>query len=147
MPYLLDTNVVSDIAQGNLPGKEKLFERFCALEPDEIAISTLTAYELHVGLARLPKSRLPTEMKQTLRARTLALINAMEVLPVSLEDSLSACLVQSYSQGLGFPMGGIEACIAGQASNRRLTLVSHDREAFSRLPNTLLDWVDWYEDS
>lgn len=63
MPYLLDTNVVSDIAQGNLPGKEKIFERFCALEPDEIAISTLTAYELHVGLARLPKSRLPTEMK------------------------------------------------------------------------------------
>ena len=145
MTYLLDTNVVSDIVQGNVGHRGEVAKRFLRVPQKEIAISVLTVYELRHGLLNLSKTRFSAEQKEYLEKTTEQVIQACEVLPFSVLDAERAAVIQRWSQDHGRQMGGIDACIAGQAVNRRMILVSHDRAAFGVFPEDVLRWEDWFE--
>lgn len=58
MKYLLDTNIVSKLYDRSAEGHLRIREKIASLsEPDELAISVLTLYELGYGLANAPEDK------------------------------------------------------------------------------------------
>ena len=145
MRYLLDTNVVSDVVQGTFRNKASVANRFSSIPQEDLAISVLSVYELHNGLLQLPRSRFSKAECRMLTEATLQILEVCVALPLSASDAAKAAELQSFCQAQGRQMGGIDACIAGQAANNGLVLVSHDKAAFGHFPKALLSWEDWLE--
>ena len=147
MRYLLDTNVISDIAGCCAENAATFSRKFQSLPNSAFAISAVTDYELGVGLLLLVKSsKFSKEQKQRLIERTNDIRSSCEVLPVTVETVREATMIQQFCIEHGIPLSLPDALIAGHAVQHDMTLVSHDRRAFAQIPASLLKWEDWRED-
>lgn len=146
MRYLLDTNVISDIARSYAGAPATFNSKFLDLPNSAFAISAVTDYELGVGLVLLAKSdRFTKEQKCRLSDRTNAMRSNCEILPVTAETVREALMIQQCCIEQGIPMSLSDALIAGHAAQHGMTLVSHDRRAFAQIPASLLKWEDSYD--
>lgn len=130
MRYLLDTDTCIDLLRGHA----RVLESIAQTPPDRCALSTITAYELHVGALKCGH---PHREQNKIRA----LQDTLHTLPFSMEAALQAaqCRVQLESEGL--TIGPYDMLIAGQAMALRLTLVSSNAREFSRVEG--LHVIDW----
>lgn len=131
MRYLLDTNTVSYFVKGDL----KVQSQLKATNPQQIAISTVTAMEIEFGLQLNPA-----------RARKLApmlnaLIASIETLPFTREDALVTAALRASLQKAGKPVGFYDVMIAGTALRHGLTLVSSNTRELAQISGLLLE--DW----
>lgn len=123
MTWLLDTCALSDFARG----ERGTLARLKAQPPSALAVSAITAMEVEYGLARLPARS--TTIGPVMRA----LLGAVAVLPLSLEDSRAAASLRAALEKKGRPIGAYDVLIAGSALARGLVLVTSNVRVFERV--------------
>jgi tRNA(fMet)-specific endonuclease VapC len=132
MRYLLDTNVVIALLSGRSPGIEK---RLGGCDPQDVAVSAITAFELYFGAYKSAKTAFNLE---TLRQ----LFSDLQILNIDGPDGRAAGEIRASLQRLGTPIGPYDVLIAGQAKARGLTVVTHNTQEFERVEGLAVqDWT------
>ena len=129
--YVLDTNTLIYFFKG----QGRVAERMFLEAPADIAIPAIVIFELQTGIA---KSASPRKRTQQLKS----LIEAIKVLPFSIEEAKAAAMIRARLEKKGEPIGPFDVLIAGTALAHQGTLVSHNLTEFSRV--TGLKTEDWY---
>lgn len=122
MRYLLDT----DTYIAAMKGREAAVARLAAMAPSECAVSTVTVFELQVGVA---KCRDPEQEAAKLK-RFLAL---MAVIPLENPAARKAGEVRAELERQGLGIGPYDVLLAGQALTHGLTLVTGNVREFQRV--------------
>ena len=131
MAWLLDTNAVIALVTRR---SDSLRRRVDAMEPGELAISSIVAHELYFGAYRSQKIEFNLE--------TLRLLFAdLVILELDREDARAAGEIRAMLARQGTPIGPYDVLIAGQARARGLTLVTSNLSEFRRIPGLKLE--DW----
>ena len=131
MTYLLDTNAVIDILSHPQSAPSK---RLRELPPAEVALSAVVIHELYYGA-----------YKSARRDENVAVLDALQFVTLELdrEDTQSAAEIRAHLSRLGQTIGPYDVLIAGQARARGLTLVTHNRREFERVPGLMIE--DWWD--
>jgi tRNA(fMet)-specific endonuclease VapC len=130
--FLLDTNTVIYFFKG----QGQVAENLLGTRPAELALSTITLFELETGLRKSPDAK-------TRRKQLDALAQAAPMWDFDRAAAGAAAAVRASLERVGTPIGPLDTLIAGIALARNATLVTHNLREFSRVPR--LDVVDWYE--
>ncbi len=129
--FMLDTNVLIEI----LRRPSAALRSRVAAEGGRLAVSTVTASELHHGAER---SSAPAEARAAVEA-ALALV---EVLPYDEPAATHTGEIRAVLARAGTPIGAYDVMIAGHARSAALTVVTHDGD-FTRVPGLVVE--DWGE--
>lgn len=128
--YLLDTNTLIYFFKGFGNVSEMLFSK----PPKEIAASTITLYELEVGIA---KSSNPQKRKRQLESFASYII----ILPFDSKEAKASAKIRADLEKQGTPIGPLDNLIAGTALSFNAVLVTHNTKEFSRIESlTIEDW-------
>jgi tRNA(fMet)-specific endonuclease VapC len=121
--YLLDTNVCVDYLNGRYPN---VIRRVQSLHPDELCVSSIVTAELRYGADRSKRARFN-------HARLDVLLS--EVRAIAFDDSAARVFgrVRSQLEAKGKPIGPYDMQIAAHALSLSLTLVTDNRDEFSRV--------------
>jgi len=129
--YVLDTNTLIYFFKGSGRVAEGMFDQ----APADIGIPAVVVFELLTGIA---KSSSPKKRTKQLNS----LLDAVTLLPFSLEEAKSAAAIRARLESKGTPIGPLDGLIAGTAMANRGILVSHNLAEFSRVDG--LEIEDWY---
>lgn len=130
-PYLLDTNILSDIAR-NPEGTAA--DRLRRYEPDAVFTSVIVLAEINYGLARNPLTRA--------RRQILALLDGIEVRDLPQSAAYHYATMRSELERLGSPVGANDYWIAAHAMAEDAILVSNNLREFTRVAGLKLEnWV------
>ena len=128
--YLLDTNTLIYFFKGLGNVAEMLFLK----SPKDIAISTITLYELEVGIA---KSNNPKKRKKQLES----FISRIAILPFASKEAEASAKIRAMLETQGTPIGPLDNLIAGTAFCFNVILVTHNTKEFSKVEGlTIEDW-------
>ena len=130
MRYLLDTDTCIDL----LRGVANVVRHAADLAPDACAVSSVTVYELLVGAA---KCRQPG----TEPHKVMMLVDAMHQLPFDRLAAERTAAIRAALEKSGAMIGPYDVMLAGQALAGHLTLVTSNKDEFSRVPG--LRTVSW----
>ena len=131
--FLLDTNTCIFLINQK-PGYERILQRMDGLEYGQVVISSISAGELHYGVAASARP----EQNQVKLARFLA---AFEVIPFDEAASRHYGALRAHLKRLGTPIGPLDTLIAGHALALQAIVVTNNLGEFNRVP--ALDVVDW----
>jgi tRNA(fMet)-specific endonuclease VapC len=130
--FLLDTNTLIYFFKGQGNVAERLF----AVPPGDVAISSVSLYEIEVGIA---KSEQPTKRRRQFDT----FLAVVSLLPFDRSAARVAATVRVDLEKRGLPIGPLDNLIAGVALAHRATLVTRNTREFSRVPNLAI--TDWYD--
>ena len=130
--YLLDTNICIYAMKGQFP---QLNERLFSYSPSEIAISSITVFELEYGAFK-------SNWGEKTRNNLHLILAPFSILPFDANDAIKAGFIRSYLVSNGLPIGPYDVQLAGQALAKGLTFVTHNIKEFQRVPQLIIeDWV------
>lgn len=130
MSYLLDTNTLIYFFRG----QGRVAERLLGTPVSGVAISTVTLFELRVGIA---KSFSPQKRLQQLEA----LVSAIVVIPFGKAEASEAAEIRAILERKGTPIGPLDTLIAGTAKLHDAILVTRNVTEFGRVEGlTIEDW-------
>ena len=129
--FLLDTNTCIYFMKDLYPA---LTNRFLAAKPSDLAISSVTVFELEYGAAK-------SKWSEKTREKLALFLSPFRILPSHAEDAVVAANIRAHLVQRGTPIGPYDVQIAGQALARDLTVITHNTAEFSRVPG--LKWEDW----
>jgi tRNA(fMet)-specific endonuclease VapC len=110
-------------------------QRMAAISPDDCAISTITAYELHTGVEKCAK---PDKE----RAKVELLLGTVRQLPFETAAAREAGRIRAVLESKGQMIGPYDILLAGQALATSLILVTANTGEFTRVPGlTLENWL------
>lgn len=133
MRFLLDTNICIYLIK-NRPAA--VLEKFRRHSPQDVAISTITLFELQYGIE-----------KSQYRERSEGAL-AKFLLPLNLIDmdrsaALEAAMIRAHLEKKGMPIGPYDLLIAGLARSRDLILVTNNTKEFERIAGLHMEnWVE-----
>ena len=131
--YLLDTNICIYFLKNTYP---PLTEKLLSHSPSELAISSVTVFELEYDAA---KSKWGERTRQKL-AMFLAPFN---IISFDADDAVIAGRLRADLTKQGLPIDPYDIQIAGQAVSGNMIMVTHNIGEFSRVPGiTLEDWME-----
>jgi tRNA(fMet)-specific endonuclease VapC len=130
MPYLLDTNIVSDLVR-NPQGR--VTQRIRAVGETEVATSIIVAAELRYGAEKKGSPGLTAQLE--------AVLGALAVLPFEAPADAAYGLLRARLERAGRPIGGNDLLIAAQAVAIRHTLVTDNEREFARIAE--LPYENW----
>lgn len=134
MTYLLDTNACIALINGKPFSVRVRLQK--ALEAGaEVLVSTVVAFELWYGVAKSARQEANARRLETFFAGPVSL------LPFEEGDARAAGRVRAAMEAAGKPIRAYDLLIAGQALNRRLTLVTANAKEFRRIKGLL--WEVW----
>ena len=119
--YLLDTNVIIALLKSRTSA---LAERVRSTSPDEVATSSVTAFELYYGAFN-------SEHRDQNLGNLERLL--LEILPFDVVDARHAGEIRARLRMSGRPIGPYDLLIAGQARARNLTLITANKREFERV--------------
>ena len=122
MKYLLDT----DTCIAAMRGCEGAVNKLSSLPPDDCRVSTVTVYELEVGVA---KCREP----QKEGAKVARFLASVHVLPLDTASARRAGVLRATLEKQGRAIGPYDVLLAGQALAGGLQLISGNLAEFSRV--------------
>jgi len=128
--YLLDTNACI----AHLRGVGKVTARLRALVPSEVAVCSVVRSELMFGAAR---SRDPMRERGVVEA----FLAPMSSLPFDDTAADRYAAIRLTLERQGMRIGAYDLQIAAIALSQGLTLVTHNTQEFSRVPDLLFE--DW----
>lgn len=112
-----------------------LTAKLLSLNPTDVAISSITVFELEYGAA---KSKWGEKTRQNL-AMFLA---PFRILAYDAKDAAAAGAIWAYLEQQGSPVGSYDVQIAAQGLAKDITVVTHNTGGFNRIPNLRVeDWV------
>ena len=130
--YLLDTNICIYVMKNTY---NSLTERLLATNPDDVAVSAITVYELEYGAA---KSNWGERTRENMRI----FLSPFTILSFDSKDAIVAGQIRAHLASRGDLIGPYDIQIAAQGIARNLTVVTHNTDEFSRVPGLKLnDWV------
>ena len=133
MIYLLDTDTCIELLRGN----PNTVERIQAISPDDIAISTITRYELSYGLLRCAPSR-----QNSQRAKIDALLDQLHEIPFGRASAECAAHLRAVLEAKGTPIGPMDTLIAATAMETKRTLITGNTREFSRIDQLEIEnWI------
>jgi tRNA(fMet)-specific endonuclease VapC len=129
----LETNVVIAVLNGRPPHLAERLERemLCGA----FALSVVTLFELHYGIARSARRR------ENAERLAIFLQLPVSVLPLDPEDAEEAGEIRAATERAGTPVGPYDLLIAAQARRRSALLVTANAREFARVPG--LRTEDW----
>lgn len=131
MKYLLDTCVISDFFK-KVPS---VVERFQALPPDEIYISSITVMEIEYGL------RLNLQRATKIQPLFKDLCNMIHVAFYTSQCAEASASIRAHLKNQGLPIGPYDLLLGGTAIAHRMILVTSNCKEFIRISNiTIEDW-------
>lgn len=131
LKYLLDTDTVIYFFKG----RGQVARRLLQTTPAEVALSTISLYELQIGVVRSARP------EQT-RAQLDTFLALATLVPFDDEAAHAAAEVRGYLERTGQVIGMLDTLIAGIALARGLTLITHNLTEFQRVPNLRIE--DWF---
>lgn len=129
--YVLDTNTLIYFFKGS----GRVAERMLNEAPTDIGIPAVVIFELLTGIAKSVSPRKRTGQLDSL-------LDAIKVLPFSIEEAKSSAAIRSQLENKGTPIGPFDVLIAGTAMANRAILVSHNLAEFNRIDG--LKTEDWF---
>lgn len=132
--YLLDSNMVSYIANGRSPLARRILNQ--TLRHHSIAISAIVEGEILYGIARKPGAAL-------LRISVETLLADLRSLPWDSAAARAYGTVRAQLSAAGKPLSAVDMLIAAHALSLDAILVTHDN-AFQQVLS--LRTVDWATD-
>lgn len=129
--YLLDTNICVYIMKNTFPS---LTERLLTMQPDDVAVSSITVYELEYGAVK-------SNWGERTRENLQLFLSPFTILPFDSKDAIAAGQIRAHLASQGKLIGPYDIQIAAQGIARNLTVVTHNVNEFSRVPSLKID--DW----
>lgn len=130
--YLLDTNICIYIMKNTFP---RLTERLLETEPDDVAISSITLFELEYGACK-------SKWGEQTRDKLYTFLAPFNILPFDDKDAVCAGYLRALLSKQGSPIGPYDIQIAAQAYARGLTVVTRNTKEFLRIPGLKVeDWL------
>jgi tRNA(fMet)-specific endonuclease VapC len=130
--FVLDTDICSYLMKRSQPA---LIERVRTFAPRELGISAVTLFELEYGIRR-------SERQEHLRRVVRAFVDNVEVLTWTADAAAEAGAVRAELAAAGSPIGSYDVLIAGHVRSLGATLVTNNRDEFSRVRELRLeDWL------
>ena len=130
MQYLLDTDTCIDL----LRGRREVVQHASSVAPDDCAVSTVTTYELLVGVRNC---RDPDQEQE----KVDAFLATVHELPFDRNAADRAALIRVQLEDKGKRIGPYDVLLAGQSIAERLTLVTSNIREFARVKG--LRTTDW----
>ena len=124
MPYLLDTNILSDLIR-NPQGS--VAARIREVGDTHVCTSIIVAAELRYGAAKKGSPRLTAQLETVL--------GALETLPLEAPADITYRQLRCRLEREGQPIVANDLLIASQAIALRHTLVTDNEREFSRIDN------------
>ncbi len=134
MNYLLDTSACITLINGSSDPLRKRFSRSVSAG-DQLFVSSVATFELWYGIFKSSRPQFNTERLEAFLEGPIALLAFDE------DDARAAGSIHAALKQRGKTIGGYDVLLAGQAINRKLTLVTANTSEFSRV--TGLVWQDW----
>lgn len=128
---VLDTNTLIYYFKGMGNVATKLLQ----FSPQEVSIPAIVLFELEVGIA---KSTFPQKRREQLEALTAVIA----VLPFAQKEASVAAQIRATLEQAGTSIGAYDVLIAATARSIGATLITHNVEEFSRVPQLQIE--DWY---
>jgi tRNA(fMet)-specific endonuclease VapC len=129
--YLLDTCVISDFFK-KIPS---VIERYKAVSPEKIHISSITVMEIEYGL------KLNLERAKKIRPLWNELLKYVQVIPYSPQCAIVSAHLRADLKLQGLPIGSFDLLIAGTSIAHKMVTVSSNSGEFGRIPGiTLENW-------
>ena len=133
MRFLLDTNICIYIIKRK---PQKVVDRFNALQPSDLGVSSITIAELEYGAC---KSQKPEQNRAALQQFMIPL----EILIFHEQAAQTYGGIRSVLERKGQVIGSLDMLIAAQAISQSVTLVTNNVREFSRISDLRLEnWVD-----
>jgi len=131
--YLLDTNICIYLIKER---PKEVLEQFRKHSPEEVAISTVTLFELQYGIE---KSRFRDRSRSALSKFILPL----DIIELDYAAAREAAIIRARLEEAGTPIGSYDLLIAGIAKSRGLILVTNNTREFERIEGLKLEnWVE-----
>ena len=128
MRYLLDTNTCIDVMRNH----PHVVKRLSAQHPDDCAISSITGFELHTGVAKCASP-------QKEKAKVDRLLKTVHELAFDSRAALESATIRANLESQGYAIGPYNILLAGHACAAGLVLVSANTAEFSRVPGLRLE--------
>ena len=128
MRYLLDTDICIDAINARPPAVLAALRRHHAAG---LGISSITAAELHYGVARTGSQR----NREALRR----FLDALEISPFDAAAAEVCGAMRAWLAAQGTPIGPYDVQIAAHALALGVTLVSNNTREFERVPGLKLE--------
>ncbi|MDX2217536.1 MAG: type II toxin-antitoxin system VapC family toxin [Burkholderiales bacterium] len=129
--FLLDTNTLIYFFKG----EGGVAARLLATPPDQVAVCTVSLFELETGLR---KSSSPKQRRKQLDA----FVSAAQVWDLDRAAAAAAADIRAALEAKGQPIGPLDNLIAGIALAHDAMLVTRNLREFSRVAK--LKTVDWH---
>ncbi len=123
MKYLLDT----DTCIAALRGEPRVIDWLQNKAPVDCVVSSVTVYELAVGVAKCRDPRRESSKVD----RFLATVRVM---PFDMPAARKAAEIRALLEKRGLGIGPYDTLLAGQAAAHDLQIVTGNRDEFARVP-------------
>lgn len=123
MNYLLDTCVIIDLVKGDAGTIQVMKSK----TPDQVAISTITEFELRYGMEQASK------LKSKSKSIVESILSEINILNFGSKEATKAAEIRNYLRISGRPIGPYDFLIAATAQANDLILVTSNEKEFARV--------------
>ncbi len=133
MHYLLDTNICIYLIKKR---PSEVLERFRQHSPQEVAICTITLFELQYGIEK-------SQYRQRAEDALTKFLLPLDLIDLDRSAAIEAASIRAQLERKGMPIGPYDLLIAGLARSRDMTLVTNNTREFERIVGLHLEnWVE-----
>jgi len=134
MRYLLDTNICIYLIKRRPSG---VLERFRQHSPQDVAISTITLFELQYGVEK-------SQYRQRSEDALAKFLLPLNLINLDYSSAIEAAAIRAQLEKKGAPIGPYDLLIAGLARSQGIILVTNNTKEFERVDGLHLEnWVEW----
>jgi tRNA(fMet)-specific endonuclease VapC len=132
MRYLLDTNICIYLIKKH---SSVILERFREHSPQDVAISTITLFELHYGVEK-------SQYRQRSEGALDKFLLPLNIIDLDRPAAVEAAAIRAQLAKQGISIGPYDLLIAGLARSRDMTLVTNNTKEFARVGDLHLEnWL------
>ncbi len=133
MHYLLDTNICIYLIKKRPP---EVLDRFRQHPPQDVAISTITLFELEYGGEK-------SQYRQRSKDALAKFLLPLNLINIDRSSAIEAAIIRAQLEKKGMPIGPYDLLIAGLARSQDMTLVTNNIKEFERVVSLHLEnWVE-----
>jgi tRNA(fMet)-specific endonuclease VapC len=129
MDHLLDTNICIYLIKERPP---VTLERFRQHSPEDVAISSITLFELQYGVEK-------SQYRQRSENALGKFLLPLSVIDLDRPAAVEAAAIRAQLEKKGLSIGPYDLLIAGLARSREMTLVTNNTKEFERIAGLRLE--------
>ncbi len=132
MKYLLDTNICIYLIKNHPP---QVLENFRTHSLVDVAISTITVFELEYGVAK-------SQQQRRSEAALTKFFQPLNIVSLNGDGARKAAGIRAKLEKKGTPIGSYDLLIAGIALSHGLILVTNNVREFERVEGLAIEnWI------